>query len=225
MSHPALEVEIVWEVATKIKRGGDSVSVFLKNVAKASLVGMSKPGLRCFCHKAGVRNWICCCCIHKDGHWYFEGKCLSFSVLLSHKGRLSTQPNLSLGTSNLGCRVLMYAEGGTNIFFNLSSLLHQATTCFAWGWSCLWSSPSSDTNKAECHSFLWLCILTRLLWLLNDPPLLIPWELFLCKIILFTCAVKVKSGSHFRELCEFITFFKTSQSLWIFLHGVNYFLG
>lgn len=44
-------------------------------------------------------------------------KYLSFPVLLPHKGRLSAQPNFSLGTSNLGCKVLMYAEGGTAIFF------------------------------------------------------------------------------------------------------------
>lgn len=45
MSHPALEAETVWEGATKIKRAGDPVSVFLKNLAKDSLVRVSMPGL------------------------------------------------------------------------------------------------------------------------------------------------------------------------------------
>lgn len=54
--HPAPEAEMVWEAATKIKHAGDHVSVFLENFAKTSLLGMRKPGLDCFWHKAGVRN-------------------------------------------------------------------------------------------------------------------------------------------------------------------------
>lgn len=45
-------------------------------------------------------------------------KCLSFPVLLSQKGRLPAQPNFYLGTSNLDCRVVMYAKGGTAIFLS-----------------------------------------------------------------------------------------------------------
>ena len=43
---------------------------------------------------------------------------LSFTSLLSQKGRLSAQPKSSLGISNLGFRVLMCAVAGTAIFLS-----------------------------------------------------------------------------------------------------------
>lgn len=123
---------------------------FLENFAKTSLLGMRKPGLDCFWHKAGVRNWRHFLLLHpREWPLIFRRRnaCLFLCFFLRREG-YQHNPTFTLAPLTW---VLMYAKGGTAIFLS-QFLLHQATTCFAWGWSCLWSSPSSDTNKAECHS-------------------------------------------------------------------------
>lgn len=70
----AVEAEMVQEVATKIKRAGDPISVFLTHTGENRAAGNEEPGLDFFCHRAGVRNWrhMLLFSRDEDGHLYFK---------------------------------------------------------------------------------------------------------------------------------------------------------
>lgn len=68
-----VEAEMVQEVATKMKRAEDPISVFLSHTGENRTAGNEEPGLG-FCHRAGVRNWRHMLLFSRgeDGHLYFK---------------------------------------------------------------------------------------------------------------------------------------------------------